>query len=856
MKKYLIAMLVPGMLLSACKQSEKLDVIELNEVVIEEEVTPTRPVYNPSETRKHDLIHTKLDVSFDWQNQFLMGKANLTLRPYFHSSSKLVLDAKGFDINAVALVKDGSQVPLKYEYDGAELSINLDKEYARTEIYEVFIDYVAKPNELELGGSAAITSDKGLYFINPLGKDPNTKPQIWTQGETESSSCWFPTIDAPNERCTQEIYMTVEDKHVTLSNGLMISSKDNGDGTHTDYWKMDKPHAPYLFMMAVGPFSIIDDKWNDMEVDYYVEEEEAQYAKMIFGNTPEMISFFSEKLGVTYPWSKYHQVVVREYVSGAMENTTGVIFGDFMYQDEGEHLDGNYEDVVSHELFHHWFGDLVTCESWANLPLNESFATYGEYLWREHKYGLDAADHHNMDGLNGYLAEANTKQVDMIRFDYDDKEDMFDGHSYAKGGRILHMLRKYLGDDAFFQGLQVYLQENAYQAVEIHQLRLAMEQVSGEDLNWFFNQWFLASGHPDLGISTSYNEASKMVEVTIEQKQDLDRTPLYKLPIAVDVYTASGKKRHMIVIDEVEETFELPSATKPSLVNVDAEKMLLCEKSEKKSDEEWAELFRKGPLFLDRYEAIKKVAKSRNKELLKEVIDLGLNDDYYLIREIAVSSIDKLSADVANTYATKLKEMAKADEKSDVRAEAVRAVADLEIPQDKELFTAAISDKSYATQSAGLDGLYEHFPEEAYALAQTLEGTAKGALIYTIADIYSEKEGGDHTAFFNKTFDDLSGAAIFGFSTTYADYIASQPVDVVKKNMDRILNLAENGDPWYLRYAGTQMLGIVINKLETRGKDNPAAQAYADELSAKDNAIKEAETNKRLRQIYGVDTEE
>jgi aminopeptidase N len=241
----------------------------------------TLGTYNPSHTFEHDLLHTKIEISFDWAKKHANGKATLTLRPWFYPSKQLTLDAKNFDILSVNF--EGKTDQLKYTYNKEQLVIDLGKTFTRTEEFKVVISYVAKPDEREnIGGSAAITSDKGLYFINADGKETDKPMQIWTQGETESNSCWFPTVDKPNERCTQEMYITVEDKYKTLSNGLMLSSKKNADGTRTDYWKMDKPHAPYLFMMAIGEFAVVKDKWRGIDVDYYVEPAYEQDAREIY----------------------------------------------------------------------------------------------------------------------------------------------------------------------------------------------------------------------------------------------------------------------------------------------------------------------------------------------------------------------------------------------------------------------------------------------------------------------------------------------------------------------------------------------------------------------------------------------
>ena len=258
-----------------------------------------RSIYNPSRTLAADLIHTRLEVSFDWEKSRLNGKATITAKQHFYASDSLILDAKGMDILAVEM--NAKKLSYSYNYS-LHLRIQLDRKYNRDENFVVSIQYVAKPDERELGGSAAITSDKGLYFINPKGEDKTKMPQIWTQGETEANSVWFPTLDAPNAKSTEEIIMTVQDKYMTLANGKLISSKKNADGTRTDHLKQDLPHAPYLFMMAVGEFKTVKDTYtrkdgSKMEVNYIVEPEFEKDAKAIFGETPEMIRFFSEKLG-------------------------------------------------------------------------------------------------------------------------------------------------------------------------------------------------------------------------------------------------------------------------------------------------------------------------------------------------------------------------------------------------------------------------------------------------------------------------------------------------------------------------------------------------------------------------------
>ena len=405
------------------------------------------------------------------------------------------------DIKEVAVLKGAKNSTLKYDYDGLLLRITLDKTYKATEPYTVYISYTAKPNDFKAKGSAAITDAKGLYFINPLGEDKEKPTQIWTQGETEATSVWVPIIDKPDQKTTNEFYLTVPAKYVTLSNGKLVSQKPNTDGTRTDYWKMDLPHSRYLFFMGVGDYAVIKDSYKGKEVSYYVEKKYAPVARRIFGKTPEMIALFSKLTGVEYPWVKYAQIVGRDYVSGAMENTTATLHGESAQQDARELTDGNrWEEVISHELFHQWFGDYVTTESWSNLTLNESFATLGSQLWNEFHYGKDAGDEERYTSAKGYLGSHSEKK-DLVRFYYDDKEDMFDAVSYNKGGAILQMLRAFVGDSAFFKSLNLYLTTNKFKNAEAHQLRLAFEEVTGKDLNWFFNQWYFGNGNPKLNIT-------------------------------------------------------------------------------------------------------------------------------------------------------------------------------------------------------------------------------------------------------------------------------------------------------------------------------------------------------------------
>ncbi|WP_207432919.1 M1 family metallopeptidase [Sabulibacter ruber] len=654
--------------------------------------------YQPAAERLMDLRHTKLNVRFDWAKQQLLGEATLTVKPHFYPQDTLVLDAKGFDIHKVTILKGKQELPVKYAYDQYQLVVPLGKAYTRKDSLQIFISYTAKPNELKVKGSAAIQSDKGLYFINPQGAEEGVPQQIWTQGETEANSAWFPTIDKPNERMTQEIYITVEDRFKTLSNGVLVSSRKAGNGLRTDYWRMDKPHAPYLVMMAIGEYAVIKDKWRNKEVSYWVEPEYAATAKATFGRTPAMLEFFSQKLGVTFPWDKYAQVVVRDFVSGAMENTTASTFMQAVQQDRRELLDKNWDHIIAHELFHQWFGDLVTTESWANLPLNESFADYSEYLWAEHQYGPDEAALTHQTALLEYLGEAKTKQEPLIRYHYLDREDMFDSHSYAKGGRVLHMLRQEVGDEAFFAALNLYLTQHKYSSVEIDELRLAFEEVTGRDLIPFFNQWFLTPGHPELNVTHTYQNG--VLDVHVTQTQDTTRSTVYKMPLPVFILENGKWHENQVQLNKAHQTFSFPLGSSPQTVVIDPNQKLLANIRHTKSIPEWAAQFNHSTAFAAKSNALEELRDTSN-VLVDQVIQKALQDPFWKIRTTGLEMLVSTEAMQNPQTQKQVLQMAEADKSSSVRAIGTYALSTLEgLP--KEIIEKRLQDSSYQVVSAAI----------------------------------------------------------------------------------------------------------------------------------------------------------
>jgi aminopeptidase N len=442
----------------------------------------------------------------------------------------------------------------KAEYDFYTMLAQLEKKYNHNDTLLITIQYTAKPDEKEKGGSAAIKDDKGLYFINTSMKESYKPTQIWTQGETESNSCWFPTIDNPNEKFTSTLSVSVNKEMTILSNGEKTSSVIEGN-TKTEKWENKLPMPAYLTMMAIGEFDIIVDSLNGKEVSYYLEKQYAPYARNIFKHTPEMIAFFGEKLGFQYPWNKYVQVVVRDYVSGAMENTSATLHGDFVQKNNRQLIDASNDDIIAHELFHQWFGDLVTCKTWSHLVLNEGFATLGEQIWIEHKYGKEEALKKSYNRIQRYINYTNKNSDDaIVNSNYNSQEDMFNVLTYQKGASVLNLLKNEIGEDAFFLGLKNYLTTYQFSNTEIDDLKKEFEKVIGRELNLFFNQWFLRGGHPILDIRYVYNDSSKLAQVIVEQVQK-NEVGLFNFPLEFKIKQGNKTQSFVFQIEKKKEIF-------------------------------------------------------------------------------------------------------------------------------------------------------------------------------------------------------------------------------------------------------------------------------------------------------------
>ncbi|MCF0073319.1 HEAT repeat domain-containing protein [Dyadobacter sp. CY261] len=812
-------------------------------------VTPQGP-YRPEKPRKHDILYTRLDVQPDWVKQQLPGSAILKFKPHFYSQSTLELDAKGFEIKGISLLDTTGEYgdlttdeisskikkKLEFTYDKRKLTVKLGAEYTRKDTLFIKIDYIAKPNDVPRGKEDDSASDKGLYFINADGLDEGKPRQLWTQGETEGSSCWFPTIDAPNQKFTQDIYITVDSTYKTLSNGLLVKQEEGKKGTRIDHWKQTLPHAPYLVMIAVGDFAVAKDMMpNGLELSYYVEPKYGADAHAIFGRTPEMIGFFTNIFGVAFPWEKYAQIAVRDFVAGAMENTTATVHEEGVQNDARSLVDGNSDAVIAHELAHQWFGDYVTCEEWGQLPLNESFANYSEYLWSEYNDGKFEADWGNLQEMKQYLVESETKQVPMIRYFYKDRENMFDSHSYAKGGRILHMLRSLVGDDAFFTALQQYLKSHAFGTAEIDDLRVSFEKVTGQDLNWFFDQWFHRPGHPILKVEQQYAAQQGKVRLKIKQTQDTTATTIYRLPVKVDVWVAGKKSQYEVVVDKSNQTLEFPAAKKPDLVVFDSDAQLLGVVEHEKNRPEMEFQYLHSDRFLHKYEALSSLEGALTDTTARKILVKAMDDPFWKLRQMAISNFAEYAGEGFADIEKVIQNRAQADPHPQVRSEAIITLASFGDNNSDPIFKASLTDSSYLVASVAIEKYLMSQPNDAAEVAAQFENSPNDAIVTSVGNYYAGLAQPERFDWFLTKMKAMKPTEKYNFLQVFGKYLIKSKQDIQRKSIPILEGLARDNPSYFVRFGAFQALGLLT--------DIQGVSALRKDIRAK-------ETEPKLKEMY------
>ena len=571
-------------------------------------------------SREFHALHYRLDLTFDHRAKSVSGSVGIRLTPLAGPLDSIVLDAVDMTVHGVRLE---SGKPLEYANRSPALTIHLDRTYAYGETLAVRIDYSCHPA-------------KGLYFVY-ADSGGGRHDQIWSQGEDMDNRYWFPCYDYPNDKATSEVIGTVPADWTLLSNGRLAGeTRDPKKNTRTFHWVQSKPHSTYLIMVAAGRYAIIRGKYRNIPLDYYMYPADTAKWRTSFGRTPAMIRLFEEKTGVPYPWEKFDQIIIDDFMWGGMENTTAVTLNDVCVVDPRGAIDFPSDAVVSHELAHMWFGDLVTARDWTHLWLNEGFATYCENLWTEASRGEDEFEYEMINASSIIRGEERMLGRKPIV-----SHDSHTANLYSRGAWVLHMLRSLLGDDAFFRGLHYYLTRFQYANAETDEFRLAMEDATGQSLDWFFRQWVFDAGLPKLEVSKTWDAESRTLRLVVRQVQEVDSlTGYFRFPLAVECTTGHGKTARTFWVSGKEDTLAMVLDGPPLMVIADKGYRLLKEMQFPKSEEENIYQLTHAADVADRITAARSLGDDTGDSAVREALaEAAAADPFWAVREAALTAL-------------------------------------------------------------------------------------------------------------------------------------------------------------------------------------------------------------------------
>jgi len=641
-------------------------------------------------SRDYDLQHSKIALRFDLEQKKVLGEVTHSLSILHDGTAKIVFDSAGLTIQKVTVNK----APSKFETTAEKLIIPLAAEAKSGDKFEVTIRYEGKPT-------------KGMYFILPDKDYPNRPSQIWTQGESEDTHYYLPTYDYPNDRLTTETILTVPSSWITVSNGKLISVTDAGKGLKTWYWKESLPSSTYLITVVAGEFDEIKDTWRGIPVTYYAPKGRGDRLAINYGRTPSMMDLFSKKFGVDYPWEKYAQAMVDDFVAGGMENssaTTNTSSSLVHPKLAPEYLTGE-DDLISHELGHQWFGDLVTCKDWGDVWLNEGFATFLEAVWSEAHFGKDQADYERWNKTREWLESGNLWSKPLVRHDFDDSSE-FDGNAYEKGGWVLYMLRHQLGEDAFYRGIKHYLEVNRGKNVVTADLAKAIEEATHTNVDQFFSQWVYGAGAPKFDLGYTYDGEKHQVVLTVKQTQKVEgRVGLFRVPVEVEITTATGPKLYNLVVSKDKQTFSLPAEAAPLMVLFDKGGQLLKSTEFHKEKKEWLFQLKNAADVVDRADAVVALGKLKSDEEVVTALGEALrNDKAWGVRATAADTLGQMGgANAAKLLLAALD----SNDKPWVRSRVVSTLGNMkdDAAVAAKLNSVASQDDSYRARAAALQAL-------------------------------------------------------------------------------------------------------------------------------------------------------
>ena len=640
-------------------------------------------------SREFDAIHYRIKLRFDEDKKMFWGETRITLRPLSDGFEKCFFDAEKFIVSSV---KDQSGQPLEFHQGNGKIAVSLGQTYDYGDQLSVTVFYFAK----DCGASRNFPL--GISFAEATESHPRL---IQALSFPNGARHWFPCYDHPNDKATIEVIATVNEDYKALSNGKLVSvTKDTLNKTKTFHWMQDRPHSTYLTVLAAGPYHVIEDSLGDLPINYWVYPQDVENAKFSFSKTPEIIAFFSREFGYEYPWDKYDQITIPG-IGGGAECTSATLLGQGVIHDERADKDFPSHKLIAHEAAHQWWGDLVTLRDWGHTWINESFGTYSDHLYVKHFLGEDEGAVDLLRKKDAYLREAHNRYMRPIVFHrWDKPQQNFDSHTYPKGAVIINMMRWILGDKPFRKTISHFLHKHAYDSADTHDFVIAVKEMTGRNLEWFFEQWFFSPGHPVFDVSYHWDDSNKKVKLKIVQTQDTSgRIPVFKTPVVIAVVTKEGKKTEKVWLKEKVEEFEIACNQTPLMVRFDEGNFLLKEWTFDKTTRELIYQLKNDDVIGRMWAASELGKIKKDAPVVAALLESGRNDPFWSVRKAA---IENMGAPKSREHTSVLKRKC-VDKNSRVRAAALQALGDSGQAELVAFFVERFEkDDSYVAQAEAL----------------------------------------------------------------------------------------------------------------------------------------------------------
>ena len=640
-------------------------------------------------SREFDAIHYRIKLRFDEDKKMFWGETRITLRPLSDGFEKCFFDAEKFIVSSV---KDQSGQPLEFHQGNGKIAVSLGQTYDYGDQLSVTVFYFAK----DCGASRNFPL--GISFAEATESHPRL---IQALSFPNGARHWFPCYDHPNDKATIEVIATVNEDYKALSNGKLVSvTKDTLNKTKTFHWMQDRPHSTYLTVLVAGPYHVIEDSLGDLPINYWVYPQDVENAKFSFSKTPEIIAFFSREFGYEYPWDKYDQITIPG-IGGGAECTSATLLGQGVIHDERADKDFPSHKLIAHEAAHQWWGDLVTLRDWGHTWINESFGTYSDHLYVKHFLGADEGAVDLLRKKDAYLREAHNRYMRPIVFHrWDKPQQNFDSHTYPKGAVIINMMRWILGDKPFRKTISHFLHKHAYDSADTHDFVIAVKEMTGRNLEWFFEQWFFSPGHPVFDVSYYWDDSNKKVKLKIVQTQDTSgRIPVFKTPVVIAVVTKEGKKTEKVWLKEKVEEFEIACNQTPLMVRFDEGNFLLKEWTFVKTTRELIYQLKNDDVIGRMWAASELGKIKKDAPVVAALLESGRNDPFWSVRKAA---IENMGAPKSREHTSVLKRKC-VDKNSRVRAAALQALGDSGQAELVAFFVERFEkDDSYVAQAEAL----------------------------------------------------------------------------------------------------------------------------------------------------------